>query len=167
MAFRSRQTLAVLRGPLTRKEVGMLGQGAARRRATPPELGLPQRWLLPPGLVALGLTVPVGAPSYRALVYGRYRVRFRGAAEPVVVHRVGWADEGIEGVREVELQDGWLRKVAVEAGNYQEVVMDVEAVREGWMARVREEAVWEIRGLVVRGEVECIGVVVVWVGLEG
>jgi hypothetical protein len=32
------------------------------------------------------------------------------------------------------------------------------------MAAVQAEAVWEVRGAALRGEVECVGVVWVWVG---
>jgi hypothetical protein len=166
-AFRSRQTLALLRGPLTRKEVGMLGHGLpVARPSTPPEVGLPQRWLSLPGIAALGHRAAVGAPHHRGLVYGRYRVRFRGAAEPVIVHRAAWAD-ALGEVQALELQDGWLRKAQVEAGTYPAAAEDTGALREAWMAAVQAEAVWEVRGAALRGEVECVGVVWVWVGVEG
>jgi hypothetical protein len=84
----------------------------------------------------------------------------------VIVHRSAWAD-ALGEVQALELQDAWLRKAQVEAGTYPAAAEDTGALREAWMAAVQAEAVWEVPGAALRGEVECVGVVWVWVGVEG
>ena len=155
---RSRQTLSVLRGPLTRQEVGALGQRWSGGRpdvgmvAPPLPRSLSPRWLDPAGVAAVGAGVE---PVFRALVYARLRT------PGGIVHRAAWGD-GLEEVREVVLEDRWLHRVPVRGphGPAPSALYDDDAVvalRERWVRRVAEEVGAR------RFEVELVGVIVVWV----
>jgi hypothetical protein len=154
-ALRSRHTLSLLRGPLTRREVGMLGRGALQPAPALPR-ALSPRWLDPAGLEAVG--PGVSAEVYRALVYGRLRVRGRE------LHRAAWGDR-MEEAWDLALEDHWLRK-RPEEGRYgpapASLVDDatVAALRERWAAEVAREL--RVEG-VRTYDVEVVGVVVVWV----
>ena len=155
-ALRSRHTLALLRGPLTRREVVMLA-GRPSADVAAPALPVPARWLDPAGLAAVGAGV---TGTFRLLLYGRLQVTFRDGRPPRVEHRAAWADTpGV--LREVVLEDGWLRK-RPEEGRYAPVTWpeDLAALRERWADEVARTA--RIDGA-KRHDVEVLGVVGVWV----
>ncbi len=184
--LRSRHTLALLRGPLTRREVALLGQtwvgsdgrSSAVLRAPPPlPAALSPRWLLPDGLGALGLELPRAAVHYRPAIYARLRVRFssRGLEEVRVVHRLAWpatADPTATALP-LALADAWLLKGPPGAATYEPAPADlhddmaVVRLREGWEGVVSCEESAETedgrRVLARRGDVEALGVVLVWV----
>jgi hypothetical protein len=160
--LRSRHTLSVLRGPLTRREVGLLGQRwsgqpTAPVRVAPPLPGsLPARWLAAEGVAAVGDGV---GEAFRALVYGRLQV------PGGVVHRAAWGDT-LDEVRELVLEDPWLRK-APGSGAYgpAPAALHNDVAVTGLAARWAGE-VAIARGL-RRFQVEVVGVVVVWVRRVG
>jgi hypothetical protein len=170
---RSRQTLALLRGPLTRREVGLLGQGwtsgATARVPAPPPLprSLPARWLSEEGRVAVFGDKGAEDPVYRPAVYARFRVRF-GDRHLRVVHRLWWDGK----VAHTVIEDGWLLKEG-RPGRYEgapaELHDDAAVARWKlrWEAEIAATEVWERDGHAVaarRHEVETAGVVVIWVG---
>jgi hypothetical protein len=149
-ALRTRHTLSLLRGPLTRREVGQL-----RQRTTSPAPALPHglspRWLDPAGINAVGEGV---GPRFRLLLYGRLR------AGGTLVHRAAWAD-ALEEPYEAVLEDAWLRKREVE-GDHDP--LPAALLEDRAIARLRER--WTegaVRALRVRRQdVEVVGVVGVW-----
>ena len=164
---RSRQTLSLLRGPLTRREVGALGQ-TWTAEATPGRVRLPcpralsARWLAAPGRAALGLG-EVAGDAYEAAIYARFRVRL--GEEAAVVHRLWRGGE----VSATVLEDGWLSKRA-EAGVYggapAELHDDAAVARwkDRWEREIAATETWRRGEVVVRAkrhEVETLGVV--WV----
>jgi hypothetical protein len=163
---RSREALTPLSGPLTRRELSLR---LSRPPSPPPPLppGLSARWLDPEGTVWLGLK-PGGA--YRGLLYGRFRVSFRGLEEPRVVHRAAWPGQPVQAL---ELRDEWLHKVELEPGSYPSTLGGVArdaalaTLREAWAADVAAQEVWvdgDKRVFARRYDVEVVGVVWVWVG---
>jgi len=181
--LRSRHTLALLRGPLTRREVSLLGQrwtdarAASERRAPPPlPSALSPRWLDVAGLGALGLQAPdaASAPHFEPALYARLRVRFttRGLEEVRVVHRLSWPLHP-DCAAPVALEDAWLHKAPPVAGTYAPTPADLHddravfALREAWESAVSCEETAETadghRVMARRSEVEALGVVLVWV----
>jgi hypothetical protein len=131
--LRTRQVLSYLRGPLTRLEIGALGQvwaGAAPSDGLlgdPPPVpqDTPVRWLAAEAHGPLGLA-PTGVWS--PTLYARFRVVLAapGFREERVVHR--WLRAGDDTPTATELHDGWLvRREPDGGGRY-------PPVPAGWVA---------------------------------
>ena len=151
--LRTRHTLSLLRGPLTRQEVARLGRAPPAAAPSLPH-GLAARWLDAAGAAAVGERL---GRRFRLLMYSRLEV----AGAPALVHRAAWADE-LERSWELALEDGWLWKRPME-GEYLPVPAELReelalaALRERWAEEV-------VRGARVRrGDVRVVGVVGVWV----
>jgi hypothetical protein len=119
--LRTRQVLCFLRGPLTRAEIGSLGQSWTGPAAPsdglfgePPPVpeDVPVRWLAAEAHAALGL-LPTGV--WEPTLYVRFRVVLDvpGFREERVVHRWGRADA--EPVA-TALQDAWLLRREPDGG---------------------------------------------------
>jgi hypothetical protein len=131
--LRTRQVLSYLRGPLTRLEIGALGQvwaGAAPSDGLlgdPPPVpqDTPVRWLAAEAHGPLGLA-PTGVWS--PTLYARFRVVLAapGFREERVVHR--WLRAGDDTPTATELHDGWLVRREPEGGGR------YPPVPAGWVA---------------------------------
>jgi hypothetical protein len=171
--LRTRQVTSWLRGPLTRPEIGRLGQVWERaapsdgRLASPPPLPpeVPVRWLSSDGHAALGLEA---GPGWAPTLYARLRVTLvvDGARAERVVHR--WLRGDTPDA--VALDDAWLERRPPEGGRYAVVPPDLWAtrVRRAWVEdALGTEVATGADGQVVRPErrdVEVLGWAVVWVG---
>jgi hypothetical protein len=170
---RSRHTMSLLRGPLTRRELTLLQRSHITGPTAPPPLpaSLTARWLDAEGLTALGLSRPAAAPVWRPALYGRLRLRLnaRGHEESRVIHRLRLGDGAVQ---PVPLEDRWLHRRAPMGGTYPDHPMpsapEVARLRERWEAEaVRDETALHPRdgGLVTAGrhDVELLGFVLLWV----
>jgi hypothetical protein len=147
---RSRHTLSLLRGPLTRAEVNRLvrlAPGAAPvddgLLAHPPPLpaGLTARWLDLAGLAALGRPQPAEITTWTAALYARIEVRFDDG-DAVLDTRVrhllaipghaGGAVADHPTPSEVPLDDRWLARAAPPVGRYAPLAAWLAASRRSW-----------------------------------
>jgi hypothetical protein len=186
----ARHTLAYLRGPLTRREVALLGQRWAGEAApvasttlsAPPPLpeGLTPRWLSAEGaaelLGAQGEASELAADVvWRPALYARWTVQFDEAdyIETESAHRLLWpADDAEAEPASRSLSDAWLLRARPAEGRYAPApawladAIDVHQLRARWTTALRMSARHEGPERVLtaeRDDVVMTGLVLVWV----
>ena len=156
---RSRHTLAFLRGPLTRGELGALARAVPPATPSdgtlgappPPPDELPVRWLDPPGCATLGLTAPSGAVVWRPALVARWAVRFTqaGQVEDRVAHQVLFPLTEDTPPRPIALSDEHIHRKLPAGGRYTTLPAwffprgAMSRLREAWRDQATREQVWE------------------------